>query len=63
MTNAGRWTYGLLVGAFIILIRVLNPTHPDGIMFAILLGNIMAPLIDHAVIYGNIRRRVRRSVR
>lgn len=61
MTNTGRWIYGLLVGGFVILIRVMNATHPDGIMFAILLGNILAPLIDHAVIYANIRRRMRRS--
>lgn len=62
MTDTGRWIYGLLVGGFVILIRVMNATHPDGIMFAILLGNILAPLIDYAVIYSNIRRRIRRSV-
>jgi Na+-transporting NADH:ubiquinone oxidoreductase subunit B len=62
MTDTGRWVYGLLVGAFVVLIRVMNSTHPDGIMFAILLGNILAPLIDYAVMYANIRRRRRRSV-
>lgn len=63
MTDTGRWVYGLMVGAFVILIRVMNATHPDGIMFAILLGNILAPLIDYAVMYANIRRRILRSVR
>ena len=61
MTNTGRWVYGLLIGALVILIRVTNSTHPDGVMFAILFGNILAPLIDYAVIYANIRRRMRRS--
>lgn len=62
MTNSGRWIYGLMVGVFVILIRVMNSTHPDGILFAILLGNILAPLIDYAVMYANIRRRIQRSV-
>lgn len=62
MTNTGRWVYGLLVGAFVIVIRVMNATHPDGIMFAILLGNILAPVIDYAVMFANIKRRARRSV-
>ena len=61
MTNTGRWVYGLFIGAAIVLIRVANPTHPDGVMFAILLGNIFAPLIDHLVVRANIRRRVRRG--
>jgi Na+-transporting NADH:ubiquinone oxidoreductase subunit B len=63
MTNTGRWIYGLLVGALVILIRVANSTHPDGVMFAILFGNILAPLIDHGVMQANIRRRMRRSAR
>ena len=61
MTNTGRWVYGLFIGATIVLIRVANPTHPDGVMFAILLGNIFAPLIDHLVVRADIRRRARRS--
>lgn len=61
MTNTGRWIYGLFIGAMIVVIRVANPTHPDGVMFAILLGNIFAPLIDHFVVRANIRRRARRS--
>ena len=60
MTNTGRWIYGVLVGALVILIRVANTTHPDGVMFAILFANILAPLIDHGVMTANIRRRRRR---
>lgn len=60
MTDAGRWIYGLLIGALVVVIRVSNVAHPDGVMFAILFGNVLAPLIDHVVIYANIRRRARR---
>ncbi len=59
-TETGRLIYGLFIGAMIVLIRVANPSHPDGVWFAILLGNIFAPLIDYIVIWANIRRRVRR---
>ena len=61
MTNTGRWIYGLLIGVMVVLIRVGNTTHPDGVMFAILFGNIFAPLIDYLVIRANIRRRARRN--
>ncbi len=60
MTDRGRWIYGLLVGSLIVLIRVANSHHPDGVMFAILLGNIFAPLIDYLVMRADIRRRARR---
>jgi Na+-transporting NADH:ubiquinone oxidoreductase subunit B len=60
MTDTGRWIYGLMIGVMIVLIRVANPAHPDGVMFAILLGNIFAPLIDYLVMGANIRRRARR---
>ena len=63
MTTAGRWVFGLLIGFMTILIRVVNPAFPEGIMLAILFANIFAPLIDHAVIQLNIRRRLRRHVR
>ncbi len=63
MTDTGRWVYGLLIGAFVVLIRVTNSTHPDGVMFAILFGNIMAPLIDYVVMSANIRRRRKRHAR
>lgn len=63
MTTAGRWVFGLLIGFMTVLIRVVNPAFPEGIMLAILFANIFAPLIDHAVIQLNIRRRRRRHVR
>jgi Na+-transporting NADH:ubiquinone oxidoreductase subunit B len=61
MTDPGRWIYGLFVGVMIVLIRVTNSSHPDGVMFAILLGNIFAPLIDYLVVRANIRRRLMRA--
>lgn len=60
MTDTGKWVYGLLIGAMTVLIRVLNPAYPEGIMLAILFGNIFAPLIDHFVIKANIKRRLAR---
>ncbi len=60
MTTAGRWVFGILIGAMTVLIRVLNPGYPEGIMLAILFANIFAPLIDYVVIQVNIRRRQRR---
>jgi len=60
MTDRGRWIYGLLIGFLVVLIRVTNMHHPDGVMFAILLGNIFAPLIDYVVVRANIRRRAKR---
>ena len=63
MTTAGRWVFGLLIGFMTVLIRVVNPAFPEGIMLAILFANIFAPLIDHVVIQLNIRRRLRRHVR
>ncbi len=57
MTNTGKWIYGLLIGSMTILIRVINPAFPEGIMLAILFGNTMAPWIDYYVIQANIKRR------
>jgi len=59
-TNAGKWIYGLLIGFIAILIRVANPAYPEGVMLAILLGNVFAPLIDHIVIRSNIKKRLKR---
>ncbi len=59
-TERGKWIYGFLVGFLAILIRVLNPAYPEGVMLAILLMNVFAPLIDHYVVEGNIRRRMKR---
>jgi len=60
MTEAGRWWYGILIGVMAVLIRVINPAFPEGIMLAILFGNTMAPLIDYFVIQANIKRRMAR---
>ena len=57
MTEAGRWIYGVLIGVVTILIRVINPAFPEGIMLAILLGNVFAPAIDYAVVKANVKRR------
>ncbi len=59
-TNTGKYIYGFLIGLLTILIRVLNPGFPGGVMLAILLMNVFAPLIDHYVIEANIRRRMKR---
>lgn len=59
-TETGKWIYGLLIGMMAIIIRVLNPGYPEGMMLAILLMNIFAPLIDYCVINKNIKRRERR---
>ena len=61
MTSAGRWIYGALIGLMTVLIRVANPAYPEGIMLAILFGNVFAPLIDYFVVQRNIRRRVARQ--
>lgn len=61
MTNKGRWIYGLLIGFMTVLIRVVNPAFPEGIMLAILFANIFAPLIDHFVVQSNVKRRLQRS--
>jgi Na+-transporting NADH:ubiquinone oxidoreductase subunit B len=59
-TKTGQWMYGLLIGFIVILIRVANPAYPEGVMLAILLGNVFAPLFDHFVLRANVRRRVLR---
>lgn len=56
-TNRGKWIYGALIGALIILIRVTNPAYPEGVMLAILFMNVMAPMIDHYVLQAHIRQR------
>jgi Na+-transporting NADH:ubiquinone oxidoreductase subunit B len=59
-TETGKWIYGLLTGMLAILIRVMNPAYPEGMMLAILLMNVFAPLIDYYVVESNIRKRLRR---
>lgn len=59
-TNKGKIIYGFLIGLMAVLIRVLNPAYPEGMMLAILLMNVFAPLIDHYVVEANIKRRLKR---
>ncbi|MCA9032187.1 MAG: RnfABCDGE type electron transport complex subunit D, partial [Planctomycetaceae bacterium] len=61
MTQKGQWVYGLLIGVLTTLVRVINPGYPEGIMLAILLGNVFAPTIDYWVVQANINRRLKRS--
>ncbi|MFD2516532.1 NADH:ubiquinone reductase (Na(+)-transporting) subunit B [Salinimicrobium flavum] len=60
-TYKGKWIYGFLIGFFSVMIRVFNPAYPEGVMLAILLMNVFAPTIDHYVIQGNIKRRLKRK--
>jgi len=60
-TNKGKIIVGFLIGVFAILIRVFNPAYPEGMMLAILLMNVFAPLVDHYVIEANIKRRLKRA--
>ena len=62
-TPTGKIVYGFLIGLFAIMIRVFNPAYPEGMMLAILLMNMFAPLIDHIVVRANIRRRLKRGVK
>ena len=59
-SDTGRWIYGLMIGALIVLIRVVNPAYPESVMLVILFMNVVAPLIDHVLIRANARRRARR---
>ena len=60
MTNTGKYIYGGLIGLLVIMIRVINPAYPEGMMLAILVGNVFAPLIDYFVTQSNVNRRLRR---
>jgi Na+-transporting NADH:ubiquinone oxidoreductase subunit B len=59
-TNKGKWIYGFLIGFLSIMIRVFNPAYPEGVMLAILLMNVFAPTIDHYVVQGNVKKRLKR---
>ncbi|HEX4882290.1 MAG TPA: NADH:ubiquinone reductase (Na(+)-transporting) subunit B [Porticoccaceae bacterium] len=61
MTDTGKFWYGVLVGLMVVLIRVVNPAFPEGMMLAILFGNLFAPLIDYCVVQANIKRRLARG--
>lgn len=58
-TETGKWIYGLLIGIFSVVLRVFNPAYPEGVMLAILLMNVFAPLIDHIVVERHIKQRMR----
>ena len=60
-TNTGKWIYGTMIGVLTIIIRVLNPAYPEGIMLAILFMNVFAPLIDYYVVGANKKRRLKRA--
>lgn len=60
-TETGKWIYGFLIGVMAVVIRVLNPGYPEGMMLAILLMNMFAPLIDYCVVQGNISKRAKRA--
>jgi Na+-transporting NADH:ubiquinone oxidoreductase subunit B len=60
MTETGKWFYGILIGVMTILIRAINPAYPEGIMLAILFGNVVAPVIDYFVVQANVNRRLAR---
>jgi len=62
MTNTGKWVFGALIGVMVVLIRVVNPAFPEGMMLAILFANLFAPLIDNFVVQANIKRRLARNV-
>ncbi|RUO21098.1 NADH:ubiquinone reductase (Na(+)-transporting) subunit B [Aliidiomarina iranensis] len=59
-TNKGKWAYGILIGFMTVMIRVINPAFPEGIMLAILFANVFAPLFDHFVVQANVKRRALR---
>ncbi len=61
-TNLGRYFYGALVGVMVVMIRVINPAFPEGMMLAILFANVFAPLIDYFVVQANIKRRAKKHV-
>ena len=62
-SNTGRWIYGVMIGALIVLIRVVNPAYPESVMLVILFMNVVAPVIDHVLVRANLRRRSRHRAR
>ena len=61
MTDKGKYVYGFFIGVLCVLIRVINPAYPEGMMLAILFGNMFAPIIDKIFLNANIKRRLARS--
>ena len=62
-TESGKWIYGFLIGAMTIIIRIYNPGYPEGMMLAILLMNVFAPLIDYCFVSSNISKRAKRAIK
>jgi len=62
MTNTGRWIFGVLIGVMVVLVRVVNPAFPEGMMLSILFANMFAPVIDYVVVQANIKRRMKSNV-
>ena len=62
-TEKGKYFYGFLIGAIAVIVRVMNPGYPEGMMLAIFFGNMFAPLIDYCVVQGNISRRAKRAIK
>jgi Na+-transporting NADH:ubiquinone oxidoreductase subunit B len=62
MTDTGRWIFGALIGVMVVLVRVVNPAFPEGMMLSILFANMFAPVIDYFVVQANIKRRMKRHV-
>ena len=60
-TKKGKWAYGILIGCMVVLIRVVNPAYPEGMMLAILFANMCAPIIDYVVKELNVKRRIARG--
>ena len=60
-TESGKWVYGFLIGAIAVIVRVMNPGYPEGMMLAIFFGNMIAPMIDHFVVEHNINKRLKRG--
>jgi Na+-transporting NADH:ubiquinone oxidoreductase subunit B len=60
-TDTGKWVYGILIGAFAVLIRIVNPAYPESMMLVILFMNVVAPLIDYPLVRANVKRRAKRA--
>jgi len=60
-TNKGRWIYGFMIGVLTVIIRSVNPAYPEGVMLAILIMNMFAPLIDYYIVKSNINMRMSRN--
>ncbi len=60
-SEKGKWIYGFLIGALVVLIRTVNPAYPEAMMLVILFMNVMAPVIDYGFIKANVTRRIKRN--